>query len=302
MELATLSNSDRFLQGMRYALRGIRLVLGQPGLWSLVVAPAVILLVVFLGSSFFAWHLIGWLMGLVWTPGPHAGWLASMVWTVLGLLVKLMFVGTTGLLLYFTAGLVSTPFNDRLSETIETLALGPYEEPFDWRVVLGDLVNSVGHTALSLLIWAAVMTVAFLLNAIPGIGSVFSFLLGTGATAVFIGRESMDGCMSRRRMSYAHKYRVILSQLPMVMGFGLVVSLLLWIPFLNFVLLPMAVAGGTLMYCHLELEGLVPDRDGKPGYLPTRARVTSLADEGAQVDELAPDSLRQREPEAVQRG
>lgn len=286
MELQSLSSTARFLQGIRYALRGIRLVAGQPGLWSLIIAPVVILLGVFFGTSFFAWQAIGWGMNLLWHPGPHTNWLATGAWVAFGLVVKLMVIGATGLLLYFTAGLIATPFNDRLSETVETMVLGPYEEPFDWRVALGDLGNSLAHTALSLSIWATVMTVAFFLNLIPGIGSVFSFVLGAGATAVFIGRESMDGCMSRRRMSYGHKYRVVLAHFPMVFGFGLVVSALLWIPFLNFVLLPMAVAGGSLMYCHLEQQGLVPDKGGKAGYLPTRARVTALADHGAQVDEL----------------
>jgi CysZ protein len=298
VELASLSNTARFLQGIRYALRGIRVVAGQPALWSLIVAPVIILLGVFFGSSFFAWQLIGWLLDLVWTPGPQSGWFTSGAWVLFGLVVRLMFVGTIGLFLYFTAGLIATPFNDRLSESVETMVLGPYEEPFSWRVLLGDLLNSAGHTALSLLIWVAVMGIAFLLNLLPGIGSVFSFALGTAATALFIGREAMDGSMSRRRMSYGHKYRIVIQHFPMVFGFGLVVSLLLWIPFLNFVLLPMAVAGGTLMYCHLEQQGLVPDSHGRPGYLPTRARVMALADDGAQVDELEPV----REPQFVQRG
>lgn len=300
MELRSLSKTRSFLQGVRYALRGIRVVAGQPGLWSLVMAPAIILLGVFFGTSFFAWNLIGWAMSLLWTPGPQTGWFATGAWVTLGLVVKLMVIGTTGLFLYFTAGLFATPFNDRLSESVETQVLGPYEEPFDWRVLLGDLWNSVGHTALSLLIWVAVMGVAFLLNLIPGIGSVFSFVLGASATAIFIGREAMDGCMSRRRMTYDHKYRIVFSQFWMVFGFGLVVSALLWIPFLNFVLLPMAVAGGSLMYCHLEQEGLIPDSSGRPGYLPTRGRVKALADEGAQVDELSP--ARERERVHVQRG
>jgi CysZ protein len=270
IELRNLSATQSFLAGTRFALLGMRVVASRPWWWGYLLAPLAILLTFFVGAALVSWTSVGWLMGAIWTPGPESSWWMSGAWVTLGVIVRLVLVGLVGLVLYFLAGLVATPFNDRLSDKVERMMLGQYEEPFSWRVLMGDLANSLAHSSLSLALWFTVMVCAFFLNLLPIVGSVLSLFVGTVATAVFMGRESLDGCMSRRRMSYGHKYRLILSQFPLVFGFGLVGSVLLWIPFLNFVMLPIAVVGGTLLYCELERQGLVPDPRGNLGYRPIR--------------------------------
>jgi CysZ protein len=296
--LRDLSSSRKVMRGARYALAGVRLVAFQPSLWGYLVAPVSIMLLLFFGGAFFAWHGIGLALGMLWTPGAGASAMWAGAWWLLGIFVKLMAVGTLALGLYFTAGLIATPFNDRLSEHVETSVLGPYEEPFSWRVLVTDLLISVTHSVVSLTIWITVMVFSFVLNLIPGIGSVASFVIGTVATAMFLSREAADGCMSRRRMSFGHKFRVVMQHSSLFFGFGVVASCMLWIPFLNFLLLPMAVAGGTLMYCHLEQQGLIPDEQGSLGYVPTRTRVAALADHGAERDGFG-EFAHEREREAL---
>lgn len=294
-DLRGLSPMAKVLRGARYALAGVRLVSLRPFLWGYLAAPLAITLSLFVVGSFVSWQAIGWLMGLVWTPSATSSTLWIAIWLGIVLCMKLVAIGTTGLLLYFTAGLVATPFTDRLSSIVETSVLGPYSEPFTWRQAAGDLWNSLLHSSLSLCLWLTVVVCGFALNLIPVAGSVASFLITGVATAVFLGRESMDGCMSRRRMSYRHKYRVLLSEFWLVFGFGAVAAVLVWIPFLNFLVLPMAVAGGTLMYCHLEQQGLIPDARGNLGYAPTRSRVAALADHGAELDEFPLDPSADRQ-------
>lgn len=269
----------RVLLGMRYPLLGARLVIGHPGLWGYLLAPAMITATLFLTVSFSTWHLIGWGLGWLWTPGPeHATWLHVLWYGALFSLRLSVFV-VTGVSLYLLSGLIAIPFNDRLSEHVETMALGPYDEPFSWRVLAGDLALSVAHSALSIVLWLLVMAVSMALNLVPVLGQVLSFAVGTGGTAWFLARESMDGALSRRRMGYAHKLAVLRENGAVLLGFGLVASVMLWIPLLNFVLLPMAVAGGTLLYCRLETEGAIPDAAGRPGYRPERHRQRALADD-----------------------
>lgn len=301
IELRNLSATRSFLTGIRFAMEGGRVVAARPWLWGYLLAPITILLSFFALTALVSWPTIGWLMGLIWTPSPSSGWLLSWLWATFGVVIRLALLGAVGIVLYFVAGLVATPFNDRLSDEIERMTLGSYEEPFSFRVLVGDLANSLAHSALSLAIWLTVMTCSFFLNLLPVVGSVLSLLIAIVATAIFLGRESMDGCMSRRRMSYRHKYQVVLSQLPLVMGFGLVASALLWIPFLNFVMLPVAVVGGTLMYCELERQGLVPDPGGRLGYSPIRHRPrgqdepSPLPDYGDLVS-AEPEPLAERPP------
>jgi CysZ protein len=298
IELTNLTAAQSFLAGVRFALLGMRVVAARPWWWGYLLAPVTILLTFFVVAALVSWASVGFLMGLVWTPGPESSWLLSGMWVTLGVLVRLVLVGLVGLVLYFLAGLVATPFNDRLSDKVERMVLGQYEEPFSWRVLLGDLANSLAHSSLSLVLWFTVMVCAFFLNVLPGVGSVLSLLVGTVATAIFMGRESLDGCMSRRRMSYGHKYRLLLSQFPLVFGFGLVVSVLLWIPFLNFVMLPIAVVGGTLLYCELERQGLVPDPRGNLGYRPIRHVQPAELPHYDDLSDEVPD--RQRVPQDQQ--
>ncbi|MEZ4235515.1 MAG: EI24 domain-containing protein [Myxococcota bacterium] len=301
-DLRDLSATRKLLRGARYALAGVRLVLLRPSLWGYLVAPASITILLFFGVSFFAWQGIGLLLGLLWTPGAHSSALFAGLWWVFGLLVKVTAVATTALALYFTAGLIATPFNDRLSEQIETSVLGPYEEPFSWKVMAADLAVSVSHSLVSLTLWLTVMVSGLMLNLVPGIGSVASFLVGGLCTSLFLSREAMDGCLSRRRMSFGHKFRIVVQHFPLFLGFGIVASCMLWVPFLNFLLLPMAVAGGTLMYCHLEQQGLIPDAQGNLGFISERARVAALADHGAERDGLGHVHPPHREREPLHAG
>jgi uncharacterized protein involved in cysteine biosynthesis len=269
----------RLLTGMSYPLLGVRLVLTHAATWPYLVAPVLINAAVFLTAAFVAWHGIALAMGLVWAPGAESGWFVHVAWYATAFLLRALAFLVIGVALYFTAGLVAIPFNDRLSEHVETLCLGPYEESFDWRVLLVDVLQSVAHSALSLVLWLGVMAPLFLLQLVPVAGSVLHFVLGTLVTSLFLAREMMDGCLSRRRMGYGHKLRVIRANGWVALGFGLVAAGMLWVPLLNFALLPMVVAGGALLYCHLETLGLVPDADGTGRYLPERHRVAALAEE-----------------------
>ncbi len=245
----------RVLWGVRYALYGVRVVVTHPSVWWMIVVPALVTIGLFVFGVWGLAVVLPWLTTFVWTPRPeHAAWVwigyRVVLWTFRISAVVALFV-----LLYLTAGLIATPFNDLLSQRVEREVLGLREERATWGAVLADLSWSIVHSALSLSVYVVVMIAAFFLNLVPGIGSVASFVVGSVASGMFFTREAMDGSLSRRRMAYARKWRVVLAQWPLALGFGMSVSLLMWIPFLNFLVLPMSVAGGTLMFCHLERDG-----------------------------------------------
>lgn len=257
-DLDTLSLPRRFLWGARYALYGARIVVTHPTLWWTVVVPVVLTLMMFVLGFWAIGVLLPWLTTFVWVPGPHH---ATWVWILYEVVLwtfRLSVAVALGVLLYFTAGLIATPFNDRLSERVERVVLGWRSDPVPLSQTLADLWWSLVHSLLSLVIYLLVLTVAFVLNLVPGVGNAASFALGSLASGLFFAREAMDGSFSRRRMSYARKWRIVMRHWPLALGFGLCVSLAMWVPFLNFLVLPMSVAGGTLMYCHLEAAGQLP--------------------------------------------
>ena len=213
------------------------------------------------------------LIHAIWHPSADFAWYWRWLWIAMEFFVALMIFVVALITTYFSAGLIALPFNDRLSQRVEDMILGEYEEPFSWRVLAGDLGLSIAHTLLGLFVWAVVMTGVLLLNLVPVIGTVVSFFVGLAATAYFLGREMMDGAMSRRRLAFTHKLRVVRSNLALMEGFGVATYLMLWVPGLNFISLPCAVVGGTTLYCELELQGLIPNGDGSDRFVPERARL-----------------------------
>jgi len=254
------------VDGMRYPWRGVRLVSAHRELWPFVVGPAILLASLLLGAAAIAWVVGGFLLGLVWRPGPDATWTTHAAWFITAIGIRLLLTTMAAVALYLTANVIGAPFLDRLSQEVEALALGRRDEPFSLRVAARDLASSVAHSLLSFGIWLVLMAVCAALNAVPFVGAPISFALAVCGTALLLAREAMDGAMSRRRMTYVHKLRVVFTHAPATLGFGLVHSLVLWIPFVNLAVLPVAIAGGTLLYCDLERAGLVPDALGQPGF------------------------------------
>ena len=249
---------SRFFLGVRYPFRGMVLVLTRPGTWPFLLVPTILTAAAFATALYLAWILTPTMLAQSWTPPPGAPVVVGWMWDLQLLLIRVLAFMGLALGLYFTAGLVAVPFNDRLSDKVERMCLGPRADDATTWTMIVDVVQSVSHSAVSMLLYVSAMVSLFVLELVPGFGSFAHLLLGALATALFIVREMMDGAMSRRRMRYGHKIRVLRANLPVVLGFGLVASVLLWVPLMNFVFMPMMVAGGTLLYCHLELAGAVP--------------------------------------------
>lgn len=265
-------------RGARYALTGIAVAVTRPALWPFLAGPVLVTLLLFLVGAWGAWSFVGWAFSTVYEPSPDASpWVATW-WKVVELWLRIWAIAMLAVTLYFSSSILATPFNDLLSQKVETMRLGPYQEPFSWATLFGDLAQSLAHSILSLLLWFGVLLASTFLNFIPVFGTLAAIVVDTVATALLITRESMDGCQSRRRLSFAHKLLVLRTLWPVYLGFGLVGSAFVWIPGVNLLVVPLSIAGGTMLYCDLEREGRIPKADGSPGYAPARGRDPSLAD------------------------
>jgi len=267
-DLASRGAVGRFLTGMSYPLQGFRLVLTHPNTWKYLLAPMALSLLALIAALYGTTQLVQMLMASRIAAADNVAE-QSALW----LFTAFLYVGSFAVTMVFTyvlANLLAVPFNDRLSERVEQLTLGPLDEPFRLGTMVTDLLQSVVHSALSLLLWSVVMAGLVALNIVPVFGSVFSVIGTTVATSFFLSREMMDGAMSRRRLGYAHKLRVVRANRAVCLGFGLVASAFLWFPVVNILLMPMMVAGGTLLFCHLETRGLVPDRAGTGSFVDSR--------------------------------
>jgi CysZ protein len=132
------------------------------------------------------------------------------------------------------------------------LLTGELAPPFSLRRMMADLVRSVRLELLKVLVYVAVVGPMFLASFfIPGLGQVIS-LIGFALTAVYLGIDYVDWPAARRNWSVGDRVSFTRRQLPAVAGFGTGVWLLLFIPLINLLFMPAAVAGGTMLFIALQ--------------------------------------------------
>jgi CysZ protein len=270
-----------FFRGVRYAFAGPWLVLTRPELWPHVLLPIFVTLVLFVvGMAGIVYATQGWVpeAGAPIDPNAPLAPLAEGVRNLLAFSLRALFLLAFGVAVYFASSIIASPFNDALSGEVERLRLGPHTDQPSWGTFFGDQVRSFFHSLLNFVVWLVWVGLGFALNLIPEVGAVLSAAVGGYATAWFIAREAMDGALSRRRLSFWHKLRIAGQHRSLFLGFGLVGAAVVWIPGVNLLVVPLSIAGGTLMYCELEQAGRIPDARGALGYVPDQPRNAKKAD------------------------
>lgn len=253
----------RFLRGASYPWRGLRFLLPRTEFWPWAVGPFLITLWMIAAALWGAFQYGDDLLALFWTRPviQQSGSFQIAVWEFVASGLRVVLFLGLAVVAWIAGNMIASPFYDVLAEKTEGAVLDRPEQSFDWRIALGDAWMSIRHSALGLMLYLVVMGPLLLLNLIPGAGSVLYTVLSTLATVFFVTREVMDIPLSRRRTPFFAKLRWMGHHKALLGGMGLVCMLLLMIPLLNFVCMPVAVMGGTLMYCHLDREGFgVPQR------------------------------------------
>lgn len=251
----------RFLFGFGLPWRGLRFLATHSRLLLQIIVPAAInmVLVLLVVAAALVWAPE--LVGIFWERPAGVGFgdmLLAGMWLAGVAFVALFLIALGVICIYGVAGLILTPFLDYLSERVEELTVGPRPEGFAWPVFFRQVSVSIWHSLLNFALYLAVMGLLLLLNLIPAAGQALFMAGSSVASAFFLAREMLDGPLTRDRLRWTDKYRVVWRHKAATMGLGAATAVMLWIPLLNFVCLPVAVTGGTLLYAHLRRTGRLP--------------------------------------------
>lgn len=199
-----------------------------------------------------AYFLVGPARALAeWIVGDGPGWRG---WLGAGLAVLLYLAMLIAAALTLPAAVLA-PLQDPLSEAVEE-ALGGYTAPpFSLPRALKGIGLSLSHTALRLALQLLGYAVLFPLNFVPVAGSV----LWAGAAGVWtmwwLSAEYLSGPMARHLYPFGQVLRAMRRRKALALGFGAGLHLLLFVPVVNFFLVPLAVVGATLFFRRLAAEG-----------------------------------------------
>ncbi|HJL16041.1 MAG TPA: EI24 domain-containing protein [Sandaracinaceae bacterium LLY-WYZ-13_1] len=188
--------------------------------------------------------------------GDPGFWMEAGHWahSTLEVLVLLL-LWTLGLLaVVFLTNVIAAPFNDLLSEEVEYRLTGRKGPDFTLTVLVRDSVRTVGLEVVKMVVYLVIMVPLYLLSLLlPAVGqviySIFAFLF----TALYFSLDYVDWPASRRNRSLTYRFGMLTDHFMPMFGFGTGVWLFLFIPIVNLLFMPAAVAGGTLLF--LDLEG-----------------------------------------------
>ena len=254
-----MAHPPSLLDGFQLPLEGGRLLLSEKRLWALAAAPIGFSLLAFaVAASLLVTHAGGlYEWATLWLPAPEAASWVAWLWVgpakaalaILGALIFAMIAGVVLLVSFLVANVLASPFLDVLASRVELIETGAVEEDAPSGLmgtgadVLRSLREELRRAAFFLAVVGSLVLLGFL---IPG-----AHLL-TGPSIVvfaifFLPLDYASYTLDRRRYSFRQKRIWLMANKPAVVGFGGAAFLICWVPGLNFLAMPLLVAGGTLL-------------------------------------------------------
>ena len=235
--------------GVNALFRGFKLFLTKPRYWHYVIWPLLFSLVLYIvGFYLYFVYLHPLLMGLLPEPASHSEWWSWIIYPLYWLVnISVILFGIIICLLTITAmySTLAAPFFDRMTLRIEKdcFAFKPLRQSSGQEFFY--FFRSIGNALilnLKTLFWAILLfPLSFF---IPYLGIIIYSLV----VAYFFALSLLLYSAEHRAMSRADFRRSLDGNRMKVLGFGVAAYFLLYIPLLAIPLLPIAVAGGVVLF------------------------------------------------------
>ena len=228
-----------FYTGAKYLTAGFQLI-SKPGIRFYVLVPLLINTLIFTGVIIYGAKqlasLIDWLSSLwSWTE-----WFSWLLWPLF-LIITLSVVFFCFSIL---ANLVSAPFNGFLAEAVAANLTGKKTKPRRMTELTRDIIEAIKSEATKFIYFIVRAIPLLLLLLIPILGPVIWFLFGAWMMAL----EYMDFPMGNNGMLFPEIRQTLASRRKLALGFGIAVMSLTLVPVINFIAMPVAVAGATKLW------------------------------------------------------
>jgi CysZ protein len=256
------------IAGLIYPFRALVFLLQTPKLWSYVVVPVLVNLVIgvalYVGLLLPGWQFIDqWSSGLPnlvtqWvTTLPNwlnrvLFWLpsgAAFIDDVLRWLLAIVLFITIGLLLVQFGAIFGAPWYGGLSEQIEKKRMGtlPTAE-FSLRRALKDIGRAIAFQLKKLGLMVGGAIVFLLLGFLP-VGGAIASVGWIILSSVLVCMDFLDPPLERRRLNFRRKLGILGRAFPASGTFGWVCLVLVSVPLLNLLAVPLCIIAGTLFCC-----------------------------------------------------
>ena len=244
---------EGFFFGFFYPLKSLKLFFRHKKLITYSITPMIINMIIY--GSFF-------ILSYRWVIDKTGTWTNFLMGDsgILHTIVQAVFLIVGFLLVlvvcYFAfsilGGLVTAPFYENISQIVEYIHTGS-ESAADlsfWRdfyvSIIGELQKILFHLVFLILF--------FLVDFIPGIGSILAFTGWIIFSCFFNAFDFLDYPMTRRQFKFSIKLKTANRNKALTYGFGTMAFLMMFLPVVNVFMKPILVASGTSLYFEKRYE------------------------------------------------
>lgn len=219
---------DCFMRGARMAF--------SPDIRPFVALPALVSLIIIVSGLVLGFSYVTDLSNYLISSLP--GWLEFLQWILQPILYLLgLLVGAWGFGLL--AAVIGAPFLGELSMRVERLAV----DSIPWWKQLGPTMR---RELRKLAYHLPRVLMLVVVSIIPIVNAIAPFLwLGFGAWMMAV--QFCDYTTENRTGEFSETLKLLSANRAGALGFGVCVTLAMSVPVLNFVVAPVAAAGGTLL-------------------------------------------------------
>lgn len=234
------------ITGATYFFKGLTLI-NTSGIRRFVLIPLLINILFFSAGLWFAISQFG--VFIAWALSGLPDWLSWLEW-IMWPLFALTFYGLVFFCFSIIANIIAAPFNGPLAAAVER-NICDNEIVTTNKTFSQEVKDSIGNELIKLKHSLYLMLPLVFLSLIS-----FAFPLIAPAVAVLwmvytvwvLTLEYADFPMGNHGIAFRHIRGKLAEKRFLSLGFGSMVMLMTLIPIINFLVMPVAVAGATLMY------------------------------------------------------
>jgi CysZ protein len=234
------------ISGATYFINGLSLI-NTSGIRRFVFVPLLINILIFSAGLWFA--IAQFETFIEWALSSLPDWLSWLEW-IMWPLFAVTFYGLVFFGFSIIANIIAAPFNGPLAAAVERRISGN-EDFSSNKTFIQEAKDSIGNELIKLRYSLYLMMPLAFLSLIS-----FAFPLISPAIAVLwlvytvwiLTLEYADFPMANHGIAFRHIREKLANKRFLSLGFGSMVMLATLIPFVNFIVMPVAVAGATKMY------------------------------------------------------
>lgn len=231
--------------GARYLLKGFSLI-HQKGIRKFAYIPMAINTLLF---SFAIWLGISkfdqWINAMMptWIPEWLLGWIMWIIWPIFASLLLLIVFFSFSII----ANVLAAPFNGALAEAVETKLQRKAPIGLNFNEILKDAPSMIWNEIRKLLYFAAWMIPLFIFSWLPVV-NIIAPLLWIAFSSWMLAIDYHDYPMGNHQIKFPQQRALLRQKRSLTLGFGVATLGATMIPFVNFLVIPAAVAGATALY------------------------------------------------------